>query len=165
MNATIFGLRAIVCAALLSAVAALTLQSLNAQKGPVPSAILTAKTVFVSNVGPDTEDMSAYVSREPNRVYDDFYTALKNSGKFEIIGDPSDADLVLEPRVANQHDGAAYLTLVIYDRKTHYVLWTLTQRIKNCNGEKACIDHYHAAIPALLLDLEKLAGKASQEAH
>jgi hypothetical protein len=160
-----FDLRSIFCAALLSAVATLTHQFLNAQKGPVPSAILASKTVFVSNVGPDTEDMSAYVSREPNRVYDDFYTALKNSGKFEIIGDPSDADLVLEPRVANQRDGGAYLTLVIYDRKTHYVLWTLTHRIKGCNSQKACIDNFDAAIPGLLLDLEKLAGKASPEAH
>ncbi|MGD0095146.1 MAG: hypothetical protein ABSB60_01540 [Terracidiphilus sp.] len=61
MNRLGFGLRlAVFTAALLSAVAALAQQpAVTPQAGPIPQAILAAKKVFVSNVGPDTEDMSA----------------------------------------------------------------------------------------------------------
>lgn len=159
-----FGLRSIVSVALLSATAALAQQSAAAPAAPVPSAILSAKKIFISNVGPDPEHIS-YYSGGPDRVYNEFYAALKTSGQFETTGDPSDADLVLEPRVTNQDGGAASLRLVIYDRRTHYVLWTLLEPIKLCTLQKTCESNFEASIPALVLDFEKLTGKAPAATH
>ena len=164
MNRLRFGLRFVVCAALISTAVALAQQPATPQAGPIPQSILAAQKAFVSNAGPVTEHIS-YYSGGPNRVYDEFYAALKASGKFEITGDQSDADLVLEPRVMTEDGGGATLRLVIYDRKTHYVLWSLLEPIKPCVLQKACESNFEAALPARLLDFEKLTGKFPIAAH
>src|SRR5579862_2856772 len=77
------------------------------QAGPVPPALLAAKTIFVANAGADaglfpevfsggggfsTEPFSG----DPDRAYTEFYAALKNTGDYTLVDDPSQADLVLE---------------------------------------------------------------------
>jgi hypothetical protein len=182
MNRFGFGLRSIVCAALLSAVAALAQQPAGTQAGPVPSAILAAKKIFVSNASADSglipspfsyDPSRGYYSGGPDRVYNEFYAALKKSGQFEMVGDPSDADLVLYPGIkiyqyepnVKIYQYAAAFRLVIYDRKTNFVLWTLIEPIKPCTRQKACDINFDDAIPALVLDFEKLTGKVPAAAH
>jgi len=150
-----FGFRFVACAALLSAVAALAQQSLTAPAGPVPPAILAAKKIFLSNPGA----ASALYSGGPNRAYNQFYASLKTAGVFEMVGDPSDADLVLELQIADSGSGQASFKLVIYDRKTQFMLWTLLEPIKFCNRQKSCDSNFDDALPTLLLNFEKLAGK------
>ena len=159
-----FGFRPILCAVLLSVVAAQAQQPAGTQAGPVPSAILAAKNVFVSNVGPSTEHDSCF-SGGPDRVYNEFYAALKKSGQFAMANDPSDADLVLEPGIIDQESGVGIFRIVIYDRKTHFVLWTLIEPIKGCNTQKACDRNLDVAIPAAVLDFEKLTGKVATTGH
>jgi hypothetical protein len=155
LNRIGFGFRFAVCAALLSAVAALAQQSLTAPAGPVPPAILAAKKIFLSNPGA----ASALYSGGPNRAYNQFYASLKTAGVFEMVGDPSDADLVLELQIADSGSGQASFKLVIYDRKTQFMLWTLLEPIKFCNRQKSCDSNFDDALPTLLLNFEKLAGK------
>jgi hypothetical protein len=144
-----------VCAALLSSIAALAQQSLTAPAGPVPPAILAAKKIFLSNSGAS----SALYSGGPNRAYNQFYAALQTAGVFEMVADPSDADLILEIQIAEFGAGQANFRLVIYDRKSHFVLWTVLEPIRFCNRQKTCDGNFDDALPALLLNFEKLAGK------
>lgn len=177
MSRTGFGFRSIVWAALLSAVAVLAPQFVFAQAAPVPSAILAAKTIFVSNAGADSGLFPSPFSGNTSRGYNQLYAALKASGQFELVSDPGEADLVLElqliapngPSEANKAKGASeplpMFRLVVYDRKTHYALWTLTRSIEIAYLQKTHDRNFDDALSALLLDFETLAGKAPAAAH
>ena len=133
-------LRHLVFAASLSAATAWA-QPDSAVPAPVPSAIQSAKTIFVSNGGSDSGLFPAPFSGDPTRTYNDFYADLKATGQFQLVSDPAEADLVLEigltapygPTNPNKQNGAAdprpMFRLVVYERKTHFVLWTLTQSV------------------------------------
>ncbi|MGA3080820.1 MAG: hypothetical protein ABSD44_05500 [Terracidiphilus sp.] len=167
MNRIGFGFRSAACAALLSALSALAQQA-----GSVPPAILAAKKIFVSNAGADTGLFPHPFSGDPSRAYAQFYTDLKAAGQFEIVADPADADLVLAlqltaPSCPVTERGMigvncapeSVLHLVIYDRKTHFVLWTMTQSIGVADTQKAHDHNFDAAIFVLMEKFQQLSGK------
>jgi hypothetical protein len=51
---------------------------------PLPSVVANAKKVFLSNGGGN------------NLAYDAFYAAMKDWGRYEIVGSPEEADLIVE---------------------------------------------------------------------
>lgn len=179
MNRLGLGLRFLACATLLSAVAALAkLPSPPAAAGPIPPAIRAAQKIFVSNAGADSGLFPSPFSGDPNRPYDQFYTALKATGQFQLVSDPGEADLVLElqliapngPTNGSKEYGASdplpMFRLVVYDRKTHYVLWALTESIEGVLGQKAHDQTFDRALMTLLEDFELLTGKSqSPPAH
>jgi hypothetical protein len=151
-----YGLRIFACSALFSAIAGLAQQSATTPPGPVPPSILAAKKIFLSNSGASTTTFSG----GPNRAYNQLFAALQASGFFEMAGDPSDADLVLELQIFDSGPGSATFRLLIYDRKTRFLLWTLQEPINVCSRQKTCDSNFDEALPVLLLNFEKLAGKA-----
>lgn len=180
MNRIGFAVRSIVCAALLSAVAALAQQPAYTQAGPVPPAILAAKKIFVSNAGGDSGLFPAPFSGDPNRAYTQLYAALKAANQFEVVADPGEADLVLELQLTspsgpawdtrvNKVNGASdplpMFRLVIYDRKTHFILWTITQSIDLAFLQKSHDRNFDAAILVLMEKFQQLAGKPVTPFH
>jgi len=96
---------------------------------PVPSQIMAAKKVFISNAG--ANGPALYFFKRTGDLqphYDLFYLAMKNWGQYELVSAPADADLVLEIRVAvgspncGDDDGCNQLTLAMLDTKTHFML-------------------------------------------
>jgi hypothetical protein len=166
------GFRTIVCSAFLTAVA-VAQQPTSTPAAPVPPAIRAAKKIFVSNGGADNGLFPSPFSGDPNRGYLQFYAELKTSGQYDLVDDPSDADLVLElhliapygPTNGSKVNGAAdpvpMFRLVVYDRKTHYVLWTLTQSIQIALFQKTHDRNFDEALTGILMDFEQLAGRAS----
>jgi len=86
----------------------------------------------------------------------------------------SDADLVLGLQLTspsgstrsidvNKINGAAepvpQFRLVVYDRKTHYILWTLTRSIEIAFLQKTHDHNFDDALTMLLLEFESLTGK------
>src|SRR5580704_9297862 len=51
---------------------------------PLPAVIVNAKKIFLSNGGGS------------NLAYDAFYSKMKEWGKYEIVGSPEEADLIVE---------------------------------------------------------------------
>jgi hypothetical protein len=147
------------------------------QPGPIPPAIAAAKRIFVSNAGADSGLFPAPFSGDTDRAYTQFFTALKATGQFDLVSDPSDADLVLElqliapngPSSGNKQNGASdpvpMFRLVIYDRKTHYVLWTLTQSIGVALLQKTHDRNFDEALNNIFLNFQQLAGKSSTPVH
>ncbi len=139
--------------------------------GPVPAAILSAKTLFVSNGGGDAGLFPEPFSGDPSRGYNELYGALKASGQFQLVGDPSQADLVLElkltapygPSRANKMQGASdplpMFTLTLFDRKTHYALWTLTRDIEYAVLQRTHDRNFDEALTAIVSQFEALSGK------
>ena len=143
------------CFALFLAFSGLAQQPSTTPPGPVPPAILTAKNIFISNSGAS----SPLYSGGQNRAYNQLYAALLVSGSFEMVSDPSVADLVLELQISDSGPGSATFKLLIYDRKSHFLLWTLLEPISNCSRQRTCDSNFDDALAVLLLNFEKLAGK------
>lgn len=64
---------------------------------PVPTQILTAKTVFISNVSGDFPVPAG----TPALTYNEFYSDMKSWGRFALVSAPADSDLVFEIRFAS----------------------------------------------------------------
>lgn len=152
MNRKGFTFCSLVCAVLLSAATASTQQPTTIQRGPIPSAILAAKKIFVSNAAIYSESYSG----DADRVYNQFFTGLKASNQFELVGDPSTADLVLEVQFTATDN---YFSLVIHDSKTHFMLWTLLKPIIVGGSQKTRDRNFDQALTALLSDFLALSGK------
>ena len=175
--------RLIACVALLTIPVAATAQKIRfsdrsssvdrgyAWSDHVPPALLMAKTVFLSNAGADSGLFPQPFSGDPNRGYEGLYAALKTSAKHELVDDPSKADLVLElqltapngPSQGSKQNGASdplpMFRLAIYDRQTHYILWTLTESIDVAVLQKTHDKNFDQALLDLTYDFDQVTGK------
>ena len=109
---------------------------------PVPAQILTARKVFISNAG-DNGNAFGILQRagDIDQPYNQFYAAMKSWGRFEIVGAPSDAELVFEIRFNIQFPiyataQPAVLGLTILDSRTHFILWTIAEPVESANLAK-----------------------------
>jgi hypothetical protein len=144
---------------------------------PVPPALTAAKTAFLSNAGADSGLFPSPFSGDTNRAYAEFYSALQSSGALQLVNDPSQADLVLElqllaptgPTHANKQNGTAdprpMFRLTIFDRKTHYALWTVTQSIGLAVLQKTHDRNFDDALTAVLNEFLSVAGKSPVAPH
>jgi hypothetical protein len=135
---------------------------------PGPPALLNAKTVFISNAGADSGLFPHPFSGDPDRPYNQFYAAMQSWGRYQLVADPSEADIVFElqliappgPSSGNKVNGASdpvpMFRLVIYDRKTHYVLWALTESIWVALLQKTHDNNFDSALNAITTDLKRL---------
>lgn len=147
------------------------------QPGPIPPAIAAAKTIFVSNAGADAGLFPEPFTGDPDRAYTEFYAALKTTGDFTLVADPAQADLILELRLfapygptnSNKQNGTAdprpMFRLVIYDGKTHYILWTVTSSIELAFLQKTHDKNFDMALSSLLNQFLQRAGKPPAAAH
>ena len=99
---------------------------------PLPTQIVTAKKIFISNAGGDNRD-GAY-NGGADRAYNQFYAAMKSWGHYELAAAPVDADLVFKISFTVpggfEHGHADYdpqFQLVIFDPKTRITLWAFTE--------------------------------------
>jgi hypothetical protein len=164
-----------VCMALIGASA--MAQQATPAAGPVPPAILAAKKIFVSNAGADSGLFPSPFSGDPSRGYNQLYAGLKATGQYQLAADPANADLVLElqltapngPTTGSKVNGASdpvpMFRLVVYDAKTHFVLWALTQSIEVAFLQKTHDRNFEDALNFILMEFEALSGKTAAPAH
>jgi hypothetical protein len=65
-------------------------KSFDSFAAPVPTQILTGSKVFLSNAA------SRPIFGVQNLIGNEFYAGVKSAGRFQIVGTPEEADLVLE---------------------------------------------------------------------
>jgi hypothetical protein len=167
---------ALLSAAMLFTVPSLAQQSAPPAAAPVPPAILSASRIFISNAGADAGLFPSPFSDTPERGYNQFYAALKTQGSYQLVNDPSQADLVLELRLTvpyglsnadRQKGDSAHqpmFRLSVYDAKTHYVLWAFTESIEPAYLQKSHDHNFDVALAAIVRDFLTLAGKTSSPA-
>ncbi|MGA8492835.1 MAG: hypothetical protein WB711_20605 [Terriglobales bacterium] len=115
-------------------------------QAPLPAVIANAKTVFLTNGGGS------------NLAYDSFYSGMKQWGKYQIVGSPEEADLIIELNYWVEHDGTdvssftntytgktqivsseiidPQLKLTIYDAKSKNSLWSAIDHRQLARREK-----------------------------
>jgi len=143
-------------------------QSEMAPAAPIPSQILTAKKVFISNAGGDFN--SNLWSGGPIRPYNEFYAAIESWNRYKLVSTPGEADLVLEISLADPIMGVtgskesgcvSYNTpqfrLALLDPKTHILLWVMRSAPGNMNGlQKTRDKKIEDALNILVADLKTL---------
>jgi hypothetical protein len=114
--------------------------------GPIPAEILSAKRVFIANAGWDEPYFTnTLIKGGPTRAYDQFYAAIKSSGRYELVTGPADADLLFQiqfniytpPAVRTGTAGPvigpapydASFRLEIRDPKTNALLWAFVEHV------------------------------------
>ena len=95
---------------------------------PMPSSILTARKLFIS--------------------------AMKASGRFILVDDPAQADLVAE--IHFRVDNEPNLGLSLIDAKTHFTLWTLLQPVGGAFRKATWRKNYLAGVQNLMLQLKQI---------
>ena len=139
-----------------------------AAAAPIPAQILTGKRVFVSNAGVSTSELTDYVAAHTggaNGLYNEFYAAMKDWGRYELVAGPADADLVFEIDLGRESPGAETvrradpdLGLRILDAKTHFVLWKFIERVPAGSGRAATRRKaWERALTKLVDDVKEIA--------
>jgi hypothetical protein len=136
----------------------------EAPRAPLPAQIVTAKTVFISNAGAGLD-----------KNYNEFYAAIKNWGRYELLAAPANADLVLEISFASQitdvggskesgcsSRNESHFRLQLLDPKTRIVLWTNTETIEPFFLQKTGEKNTSDAIKRLVEDLKLLAAPTAK---
>lgn len=115
-------------------------------QAPLPAVITNAKKVFLTNGGGS------------NLAYDAFYADMRQWGKYQIVGSPEEADLIVELKYWTEHDGTAVssytnsstgrtsitsseivdpqLKITIYDAKSKNSLWSAIDHRQLARREK-----------------------------
>jgi len=162
-----FVLMLIACASLLALGAPPSKQAAGA--APVPDQIISAKKVFIANASVGCNPIGTTPFGGQDRPYNQFFAAMKNWGRYQLVPSPADADLAFEisftcptisPSVVKGNSfGYPYdpqLSLVIRDVKTHIVLWKITEHVELAVLQGHRNENFDRAMAALVLDLKNL---------
>ena len=129
-----------------------------AAAAPIPTQIVAGKRAFISNAA-GVEHVSAGM---PEQTYNEFYAAMKSWGRYELVGAPADADVVIEIRIAVIFDGgtqAREFRVTMLDPKSRVVLWALNERIQDASRQATARKNFEAAMGALVTNVKSLGGQ------
>jgi hypothetical protein len=116
---------------------------------PIPTQILTGKTVFISYRESDADPGA------PDLTYNEFYALMRGWGKYELASAPADVDLVFEIRFVSGISDSQ-LCLSIVDPKTHVVLWPFIQHVQSSSRETARRKNFDQAMADLVDDVRRV---------
>jgi hypothetical protein len=150
---------------LFSALAMFAQEAKPVAAAPVPSQITSAKKVFVSNAGVDAIVLNTFRRLgDPDRPYNQFYAAMKEWGRYELVSSPADADLVYEIRFTAPITDTGKITsfapqygVTIVDAKTHFTLWTLGEPVEGAFRKATFERNLNTAMNGLMENVRKLA--------
>ncbi len=155
-------MKATVCCAVVCVSALVAASSQPAPPAPVPGQILAAKKIFVGNAGADSGYFPELpFSGEPERAYNTFYAAMKTWGHYQLVGAPSDADLLMEIRLKilgrgqpSYWDGEFRLT--IREPQTNALLWTIVEPVDDALLQSNRDKNFDQALARIVADLQRL---------
>ena len=162
--------------AIVTTTAANAQQSPVAERAPVPRQVLSAQAVLIANGGSESYGADSYFRLTrydggPNRAYTSFYSAVKEWGHYDLVGETDAADLVLvvkfgnpvvdrlEPERSAHEHGWVYdpqINLSINDPRTGVPLWTITEHIEPGGDRAEDNQHFDEAVVRLVDDLKRL---------
>jgi hypothetical protein len=125
--------------------------------GPIPAQIVAAKKVFISN---GSGECGVFYCSTPQQPYNEFYTGMKNWGRYELVTAPSDADVVFEIATPSSPGALPDVRLVILDPKTRLVLWTLDEYVRQAARQATGRKNFSKAVSTLVQDVQKLTSAA-----
>ena len=144
-------------------------QLLNAQgtpatdSAPVPPAIAAARKVFISNAGADDESGKIF-GAGTDRCYSEFYHQVQALNRYEIVSNPTDADIVFEINLTlskrDYHNSAnvsdSVVRVRILDPRTRTILWAFYDRPDFAGLKSNYLKNLGKAIKQIVSNLQAL---------
>jgi hypothetical protein len=156
-----------------SAVLAQSAKPVPSAPAPVPARILAAKKAFIANAGGDERSTTdPLYNGGPDRAYNGFYSALKSWGRYELVSDPADADLVMEIQfqierpvlkgdTLTSSDYDPEFRLTIRDPKTNVLLWGFTEHAQWALLQGNRDRNFDSALAKIVGDVQALGADAT----
>jgi hypothetical protein len=136
-------------------------QPTPATAAPVPSQILSAHAVFVSNGGGG--NYFNMFTGGPDRAYNAFYAELHEADRYQLVSVPAQADLIFEIRgiapAVSDGDTDSQLILSIIDPQTHAVLWTTNANVRAFGTQMRRDRGFDQSVAVLVSKLDQVTGQ------
>jgi len=144
--------------------------------GPIPTQIAAAKKVFIANAGENQPFNEAFLfSGGSERAYNEFYAGVKGLGRYDLVGSPADADLLLEIELTSPKAGPllfqgpfteqdlydAQFRLVIRDPKTNALLWVVNEHVQWAILQGNRDKNFEQAMDRVVSDVQGLAARSA----
>ncbi len=131
----------------------------NTVQAPVPTPLLNEKKAFISyELGDVTAFPDAY-SGGPERAYGEFYSAMKTWNRYDLVSDPSDADVIFAVRFVDSPYTVPQIRIGVADARTHVALWGFVEQVdfkfRKKNRDAAFTD----SVKLLVSDIKTLIGQ------
>ena len=129
----------------------------NNLQAPVPDPITKGKRAFISyELGDVTAFPSSY-SGGPERAYGEFYTQMKAWGRYELVNDPKDADVVFAVRFVDPPAIAhPQIRIGVQDGKGRISLWGFVEQVDFAFFKKHRDAAFTQAVKTLVSDVQDL---------
>jgi len=137
----------------------------SAPPAPLPSQVMGGKTVFVSNAGEEnfTGAFGPVFSGGPDRVYNQFYAAIEQWGRYKLVSAPAAADLVFE--IGFTLGGSVppelgHLRLASREPKTNVLLWGFSEYVQSAVLKGNRDKEFDRSMAAIVDDVKDLGGQS-----
>ena len=102
----------------------------NGSSAPVPAPILQGKKAFISFELGDVSAFPSLYSGGPERAYNEFYQGMQQWGRYQLVNDPKDADVIFAIRFV-ESPGLAFpqIRLGIMSAGGRVSLWGFSEEI------------------------------------
>lgn len=129
---------------------------------PLPAQLVTAHRLFIGNAG-DQENADCL------RFYNQFYAGVIATKEFELVGTPSESDLIVELHYEFSLGGGVnggsntprQFRIILIDPKTRAILWSITERTNYAAFQKNRDKNLDQTIGVLLKDFTDITGPNS----
>jgi hypothetical protein len=127
-------------------------KGINNLAAPVPTPLLNGKRAFISYELGDVTDFQYAYSGGPERAYSEFFAQMKAWGRFQLVLDPSDADVIFAVRFVNSPGSAAQIRVGISD----VALWGFVEQVDSAWLKKNRDAAFTQSVQLLVADVKTL---------
>ena len=129
----------------------------NTSAAPVPAPILDGKRAFVSFELGDVSAFPSLYSGGPERAYSEFYEQMQQWGRYQLVNDPKDADIILAIRfVETPGLSSPQIRLGVNDARGRISLWGFSEEINGAFLKKNRDAAFSDAVYRVSADLKLL---------
>ena len=128
----------------------------NSSSAPVPAPIL-GKKAFISFELGDVSSFPSLYSGGPERAYDEFFQQMQQWGRYDLVADPKDADVVFAIRfVESPGITNPQIRLGIADSRGRISLWGFAEEIDGAFRKRNRDAAFTAAVTRIVSDVKLL---------
>ncbi len=128
----------------------------NLVDAPIPDPLVKGKRAFISYELGDVTAFPRGYSGGPERAYSEFYTQMKQWGRYDLVSDPKDADIIFAIRFVDPPEIKAQIRVGISDARTHVALWGFVEEVDSALRKKNRDTSFSDSISLLVNDVRQL---------
>jgi len=130
---------------------------INTVNAPVPAPLLNGKRAFISyELGDVTAFPSSY-SGGPERAYGEFYAQMKAWGRYELVSDPKNADVIFAVRFVDPPNiPHPQIRIGVMDAGARVSLWGFVEEVDFAFFKKHRDQAFTATVKQLIDDVQTL---------